>query len=349
MNPLSKLLFSCFIATASLSTTLAAHAEQDFRAAASDFLIQDVCVDANGNIIAGTSPLAADGQCVSHRDLKAGETLPYVRHDWANDASRNSEPAGLERTDSFPVAAGNRVLIASEFDFGTPPRAFGRFDEGEGGQLAAVTEDQASVILTQDSKGLKFFFGPHCKEPATLRSLDDSWLLFDRSVFAARHGSAVSHLRQSLDPKSCPSRLDASATEWSMREMRFRRDLAHNLTAPLLTIVTDHFSGAKPEAAGSMERMYFTRELGWTRWERWQNLAVGSAHQSENRGRADRLAKSGRCDIRNGPPYASGSWVMVDCREWTNVQPAGANASKLTDFWISDLLRNTPVGNMIHQ
>jgi hypothetical protein len=349
MHPLAKLLLSCSIAAASLSTAPAVHAEENFRAAASDFLIQDLCVDSNGNPLAGVSPLAADGQCVRHRNVKVGETLPYVRHDWSNDASRSSEPAGLERTDSFPVSAGNRTLIVSEFDFGTAPRAFGRFDKGEGGQLAVVTNDQASVILTQDSKGLKFFFGPRCKTPVTLRSLDESWTLFDKTAFTARHGATVSHLKQSLEPESCPSHLDASATEWSMREMRFRRDLAHNLTEPLLTIVTDHFSGAKPEAAGSMERMYFTRELGWTRWERWQNLAVGRGHQSDNLDRADKLAKSGRCDVRDGPPSGSGSWVMVDCREWTNIQPAGANAGALTDFWIGDLLRSTPVGDMIHR
>ena len=40
-----------------------------------DFLIQNVCLDAQGKVIAGVSPVDGNPACVTQRDLRAGEPL----------------------------------------------------------------------------------------------------------------------------------------------------------------------------------------------------------------------------------------------------------------------------------
>jgi hypothetical protein len=336
---MKRFLRSCLLLVAT-SGSLQAQAEVDarFAAKAEDFLVQDVCLDSAGNVLPGVSPISEGHQCARHRKLTAGEPLPYMRHDWANDHDLVTQPAGLERTDSYPVKAGNRTLYVSEFDFGTPPRAFGRFDSGEGGQVVALNGDRASAVLTQDSKGLKFFFGPACQPSIGWHALDDSWVLFDSTVFGAGAGTTVARLHQSLDPNTCPAHLDNAFTRWAMKDIRFRRNAAHDVTEPLRTIVTDHFSNETEDASGSMERMYFTRELGWTRWERWQNLAVAKGDAADYRRRAERVAESHRCDLRDSAPSSHGEWLMVDCREWTNIQPPQEGAGAPESFWIGSLL-----------
>ncbi|WP_053572642.1 hypothetical protein [Caballeronia cordobensis] len=336
-----------FVAASACAVTgHAADADRTFAAAASDYLVQDVCLDAAGKVLKDVSPISGGERCARHRDLQTGEPLSYLRADWPNDASRATQPSGLQRSNSFPVRFGDRTMIASDFDFGTPPRKFGQFGPGDGGQLVALTQERASVVLTEDGKGLKYFYGPSCAPSPELRSLDDSWLLFDQSVFEKGSGSAVAHLRQSLDGASCPAHLDAAYTRWAIKAIPFRRDLDHNLTEALRTIVTDHFSGPKDDA-GSVERMYFTRELGWTRWERWQNVSRANDKTPVYRDRAQRVAQSGRCDVRDGPPSGHGEWIMVDCREWTNVQPAAADAGAPEDFWIGRLSRGASAAPML--
>jgi hypothetical protein len=88
----------------------------------------------------------------------------------------------------------------------------------------------------------------------------------------------------------------------------------------LTTLVSEHYGGERPEAAGHVERFYFTRELGSTRWERWQNLAHSRGFGAERLSKtAADLALSGRC---SKPPTPEGAeFVMIDCREWTQIVP----------------------------
>src|SRR5204862_7259746 len=85
----------------------------------SDFLIQNVCLDASGKVLEGVSPIDGDRRCAAHRDLMPGEKLPYHKHDHPSPGQRAAAARGYQRSDSFPVETGpfSRVVEHS-FDFG---------------------------------------------------------------------------------------------------------------------------------------------------------------------------------------------------------------------------------------
>jgi hypothetical protein len=70
-----------------------------------------------------------------------------------------------------------------------------------------------------------------------------------------------------------------------------------------------------------VERFYFTRELGGTRWERWENRN-GTPDFSRERVAelSAQIASSGRCSPAEVPPGGA-PLVMTDCREWTRIVP----------------------------
>jgi hypothetical protein len=335
------LVLSALCALAAARPNASARAA-DARQAAIDVLVQDVCVDDHDHVMPDVTPLDDGGRCTRTRDLRVGEALPYHKDDWANDAGRATRPQGLQRSDSFPVRARGELLIVDTFQFGAGP-SFDRFSPGDGGQIIRVSRDAASVILTQDSKGLKYFFGSRCTVPPQPEALDGSWILFELPAMSERVSALTAHLQQTLDPARCPKHLASAYTEFYRADVRYRADEAHHLTRPLYSIVTDHFSNTSVSGSGSMERMYFTKALGLTRWERWQNLDMA---QDDGKGdyqrRAARLRASGRCDIRRPAPGRPGSWVLVDCREWTNLIGSGrdAGARPPPAFWIRQLEDN---------
>jgi hypothetical protein len=106
----------------------------------------------------------------------------------------------------------------------------------------------------------------------------------------------------------------------------------------LEALVSEHFGGADPAAADHLERFYFTRELGLTRWERWEQL--GASRRPDLEARARRFADTGRCDPRPPPPERAERWRLVDCREWTTIVPAAAPAGDPPHFWLDRLARH---------
>jgi hypothetical protein len=270
------------------------------------------------------------------RNLQLHERLPYHKHDWPSArGGAPLNPLGMQRSDSFPAVLGGSVVVAQTFDFGGGERTFGVFDSGDGGQIVKTTPQDAAIILTQDHPDqIKFFFGPDCGQPHAMSSIEHSWVLF--SAGGPQDGALVAHLRQTLNNGACPAALDRSLTRWRITQVRYRGALDQTLTRPLQTLVTDHFSQPTAEASGSMERMYFTRELGWTRWERWQNLSPAGPRADAYARRAQLIQQSGRCNLRFAKPD-SGDWAMVDCREWTNIQPSDAPLGDPPTFWVSRL------------
>ncbi len=109
----------------------------------------------------------------------------------------------------------------------------------------------------------------------------------------------------------------------------------------LTTLISDHYGGARRDTADHVERFYFTRELGSTRWERWQNAAGNrrfSAAQIAELAMA--IAASGRCSAAE-MPGGGAPMVMVDCREWTRIVPPADPAGDRPGFFL-DAVRARP-------
>ena len=73
------------------------------------------------------------------------------------------------------------------------------------------------------------------------------------------------------DGVACPTRFNAALTTWRVAPFVYRAGPGQGSPVTLTSLISDHYGGAERDTADHVERFYFTRELGGTRWERWQN------------------------------------------------------------------------------
>ena len=301
----------------------------------SDFLIQNVCLDASRTVLEGVSPIDGDRRCAAQRDLIPGEKLPYHKHDHPSPGDRAAVARGYQRRDSFPVETGpfGRVVEHS-FDFGAGAgRRFGVFDagRGDGGDITVMSANAASFAATEDGGGgFQLFVGASCNGRVSPAGLAASWLiaLFDPSRATPLQGEAVARLDDLRAGRqdNCPPRLNAAFTRWYVRPVLYRAAEGQGTPVALTTLISEHYGGERREGADHVERFYFTRELGSTRWERWQNQQGSRGFSAEKLAKAATdFASSGRCSKPDAPE--GDAFVMIDCREWTLIvapdDPAG--------------------------
>jgi len=188
-----------------------------------------------------------------------------------------------------------------------------------------ISANAASFAATEDGGGgFQLFVGPGCAGRVSPAGLLGSWLiaLFDPSREAALQGEAVAHLANLREGRqeSCPARLNAALTRWYVMPVRYRGAEGQGTPVTLTTLISEHYGGERREDADHVERFYFTRELGSTRWERWQNLAGSRNFSAAQLARmSSDFAASGRCSKAATPEGAA--FIMIDCREWTLIVP----------------------------
>jgi hypothetical protein len=311
-----------------------------------DFMIQKICVDATGAVLVGTSPVDGDPACVAQRDLLPGERLPYHKDDQPSPADAAADPLGYQRHDSFPVeTAGLGTVVEDSFDFGTGGRRFGVFDDAsDGGDIVVLSPGAASFGATRDAAGFKLWIGA-CRGPVAAAALLHSWLIaeFDPRRPAPLAGATITRLNgvRGTESATCPARFNPAYTRWRVVPFRYRAAPGQGTPITLTTLISEHYGGADPATADHVERFYFTRELGGTRWERWQNArgdaqfsAAWIAHQ------AAWFAATGRCGA--APPPAGGApMLLIDCREWTRIVPPADRAGDPPGFLIK-AIRSRP-------
>jgi len=308
-----------------------------------DFMIQNVCLDAAGAVLIGRSPIDGDLACTAQRDLRPGERLPYHKDDHPSPADRAAAPEGYQRHDSFPVAtAALGTVVEDSFDFGAGDRRrFGAFDpDSDGADIVVLSPGAAAIGATRDAGGFKLWVGP-CDGPVTAAALRHSWLVaeFDPRRPAPLAGHATARLAGLPAARSaCPPRFSSAYTIWRIAPFRYRAAPGQGMPVVLTTLISEHYGGADPATADHVERFYFTRELGGTRWERWQNAAgdkqVSAAWVAR---RAAWFAATGRCS--KAPPPAGAPMALIDCREWTRIEPPADPAGDPPGFFIRRLRR----------
>jgi hypothetical protein len=307
-----------------------------------DFLIQDVCLDPAGAVLPGHSPADDGAACISRRDLRPGERLPYHKHDHPSPDQQTGAPAGYQRHDSFPVeTAGLGTVVEHSFDFGSGEgRRFGVFDTGsDGGDIAVLSSGNVSIGVTEDGgAGFQLFVG-ECQGAMDAAALTHSWIVaqFDPARRTPLQGETVARLGdlKKGQQDTCPTRFGAAYTTWRVVPFRYRAAPGQGTPVTLATLISEHYGGAARATADHVERFYFTRELGGTRWERWQNT-TGNWRQS-----AAKIAETGawfagtgRCSAPE-MPAGGATFVLVDCREWTRIVPPTDPAGDVPGFFIS--------------
>jgi hypothetical protein len=309
-------------------------------------MIQNVCLDAAGKVLEGISPLDPGGRCTRQRDLLPGERLPYHKHDRPGASDRATAPEGYQRHDSFPVPTANfGEVVEDAFDFGAGEgRRFGVFDtgKGDGGDIVMLAPGTVSIGATEDAgAGFQLFVGPECHGPIGPAALARSWIIALYAPGEPLRGETVARLSDLREghQQSCPSRLGAAYTRWQVKPVHYDAGVT------LSTLVSDHYGGAQPDRANHVERFYFTRELGATRWERWQNPErTREFSAAQIAATAARLAASGRCSP--APTPEGGPFVMVDCREWTLTVPPQNPAGDPPGFLIEAIRRRHLAGGL---
>ena len=307
-----------------------------------DLMIQDVCLDAGGKVVIGVAPLPGEPRCASRRDLRPGEPLPYHKHDHSPPEDRDA-PNGYQRHDSFPVeTAALGVVVEHTFDFGVGGRRFGVFEVGaEGGDVAVLSPGIVSLGATEDpGAGLQIWVG-ECQGRVTPDALRHAWLIatYDPNRPAPLQGETVARLnrvrRGALE--TCPARFNGAYTQWSLRPFAFRAGRGQGTPLALATLISDHYGKPGRADANHVERFYFTRELGGTRWERWENRN-GNADFSRERVAelAAQIAESGRCSPSE-VPLGGAPLVLIDCREWTRIVPPSDPGGDPPGFFIESL------------
>ena len=144
-----------------------------------DFLVQNVCLDKSGAVLTGISPIDGDPRCAAQRDLRAGERLPYHKHDQPSPTEEATTPLGYQRHDSFPVAtAGFGTVVEHSFDFGAGEgRRFGVFDSGsDGGDIAILSPGIVSIGATEAGGGGFGLWVGECHGALTASALTHSWV-----------------------------------------------------------------------------------------------------------------------------------------------------------------------------
>lgn len=312
-----------------------------------DFMIQNVCLDAAGAVRVGLSPADGNPACVAQRDLRPGERLPYQKHDHPSPHDRAVAPEGYQGHDSFPVETAAFGAVAEQsFDFGAGDgRRFGVFDRGsDGGDIAILSPGMVSIGATEDGGGGFGLWVGACQGQVTAAALTHSWILaqFDPERPAPLAGETIAHLKGLKSGEdTCPARFSTAYTRWHVAPFRYRAAPGQGVPITLTTLISTHYGGSHLATIDQVERFYFTRELGGTRWEAWQN-ANGDARFSAAQiaERAAWFAATGRCSAAKRPGGGA-PLLLVDCREWTRIVPPSDPAGDRPGFFI-DAIRTRP-------
>ena len=300
-------------------------------------MAQSVCLDAQDAPRPGLLPFEAE--CERSRPLSAGDPLPYRKHDWPGASDAAVLPSGYQASDSLRGTLLGRPAILQTFDFGGGGRAFVRFDSGDGGQAVLLRDGVAASPLTQDGGGgVQWFQSPDCRGAAA-DGPAPGWL-FAALPLAEDWQERLVRLNKARRPDECPLAFVPSLTRWRTARIEVPwREAATGAVAAASAevLVSEHFGGASAAAADHLERFWFARGLGLTRWERWEHTARGRLPGRDRMARI--IAESRRCPpVAFGGPPAEG-WQLVDCRTWTNMVRAAPDAPLAALPWPAPELR----------
>lgn len=317
-----------------------------------DWMVMDVCTDANDVIQEGVAPV--DPACRIRRKIRLDETPPYRLRGWPPEGGCSN---GLLVKWNMPVAKAGTTRIVSVSErtqdgCGVAEEAEAGADVFDGASIQWFDAGYGFIMGSWSPVGQSSFLSPYCApNPASSRRFFRGWVIAPAVVpqprvpgwgvfpskLLAGHGAAP------IGP--CPDRYQHGLTVWIVDDVSFRG-------MKLPAIVSHHFAqadrgGMAPGPAEQMERTYWTREFGLTRWEKW---ARDDWSNPRNRQPADVLAKSmfahGRCSqpyglppvvtpglrteaIRAGGSYSQvftdprtnerHTWYMTLCDDWTNL------------------------------
>ena len=293
-----------------------------------DYLIQDVCVDAADRAVTGDPAL-----CPAHRDIRLSEPTPYL----VTDVDHANADATYFAFASFPVRGADGTVkvmhtksgqghFGADYTFSYDPAR-------DGYDLTDLSSSSwASFVRTSDGGCFDQIWSGSGRAE-TMADRAGGWILFPLgtppSAWPATSSARTRTHHVQLTPgvAGCGNGSSPGRTFWNA-PARYQFETGKRLTA----IRSDHFANhALSRGNNALERFYFTREYGLTRWEAWmpqsrclaEHGADAAICHPEN---AETHPLRGRCSVLNqtatGTPgldqWGGQPWVRVDCRDETN-------------------------------
>lgn len=285
-----------------------------------NFLTQSLCLDDSGQ---PTAQLPLIDDCESMRPQRGDDQAVYFKRDWPDaHYAPHYVLTGHQESDSVMYGTEESPIIEQTMDFGgDADHEFGRFDHADGGQVAILVKGWASLIMTEDANtGVGWFIGEGCRYSREQAKL--SWLAFGRDAPAGRWAETTSHLTLQHAPDVCPQNFSVAYLRYRHENVSFpfrlvEGDKVSNIHRILDVIISEHYGGANIAGAAHLERFFFARNLGWIRWERWENVAVHNDPTIAQRAQA--LATSDRCPPVDYSDSPGAKWIQVGCRNWTTI------------------------------
>ena len=255
-------------------------APDDIRA----FMVMEVCVDAGDHVRRGLAPTDAD--CTRRRKIREGEPLPYHLHNFPAAGAPCRQRLGTVAKDNIPVTKGGVTRIVSFYDQGVDHDCadaapsdpwFGRSDPGrEGGSVQWADAAFGFIMGSWSPVSPSYLRSPLCADhPDSSRALFRGWVIAPAHVPDITTAIGFGVFPSKLDLGSpaatfghCPDHFNRGFSTWTRTEAGFRSGLR------LEAIVASHYSradrrGTSPGDSLQLERTYWTREFGLSRWEKW--------------------------------------------------------------------------------
>jgi hypothetical protein len=282
-----------------------------------DFLVQKVCVGANGTVQLIDPYYCPQGDSLLSLDV--GEALPYHRFDQPS----SEPPEARQRLDSIPVRARDGQIVVvntldhAPFDTFKPDR--------DGYDLYMVREGWASIGGTRNFRsGAGTWFGLGCKPYNgwvlfPLAALEGGGLVSPGEAHVPLHGVWWERVGQPW-PGDCPTEYrNSPLTTWEpMRAFHFGGpDQATQKTIDAIRSIHGYMDDRKKWLTGHLEVFYFTRLYGRTRWESWAYKERFDADPSLQRKYS---VASQRCSGPGENSYRGLTFVRIGCRDWTSVE-----------------------------
>ncbi|WP_198045922.1 hypothetical protein [Novosphingobium aquimarinum] len=277
------------------------------RSPLADFLIQNVCVDEAG-ATTGEDPAS----CLRSRDLQSGEVPPFLLTDYdkAYGGTR------YQAVTSVPTPEG-RVRVSKHM----------------GDDLAAEFDPASDGydIIEQDGNYVSFIatYDQQCGEQRLSGAgSDDGWLLFPNRPLGEAGSRRQDMTVERIDARAaCPSgeRMSRVGGKQIVAYWEAPHTVSFESGKTLTTIVSEHHAHHDlSQSNNAIERFYFTREYGLSRWEAW----IPKSRCIEERGQGDPLRMCdpddpenflrGRCAPDDGTAMRGGQqWIRIDCRDTT--------------------------------
>jgi len=347
-----------------------------------DYMVMDVCVDASDRVIRRLTP--ADSQCTRRRNIEPGEPVAYELHNFRAHARGCAQSLGTISKLNVPVdkAGVTRIVSSYNHDLGAECAdsvAIGASSGGgdlSGGASVQWYDGGFGYIMGSWSPvALSSFVGPLCPtNPSTSIRFARGWVIAPANppTRAGVYGYVSLPGALQKGPPNlaapCPPLNHAGFTTWVRDTFTFTSGLAFD------SIISEHFSrtsnlGDAPGEAEQVERTYWTRAFGLSRWEKWaRDDWVNPRNHMTALQQAQAEYRSGNCKtpysiaaavspdlvyrpedapnvfargIRQPGPTQSHVWYMTLCEDYTNIVKLPGDAKPIgkgglrDEYWVN--------------